>query len=104
METISHLSPTAILTFIYHLPNLVRLCFRLLNDPRVPFYLKLFCYGAILYFFVPYDLLPDFPAVYLGRVDDVLILYFAFNKLVNDSPPDVVAEHVNDLRGKKKKE
>lgn len=100
LRTASQYSPHKVISFIFHLPNLIRLCFRLLNDPRVPFYLKLLCYGAIGYCIFPFDLIRDFPSIYFGRVDDVLILYFAFNKLIKDSPPEVVEEHVNRLRGK----
>lgn len=102
MQTASRYSPHKVISFIFHLPSMVRLCFRLLNDNRVPFHLKAFCYGAILYLILPFDLLPDFPSVYLGRADDIMLLYFAFNKLMKDSPPEVIEEHIADLRGKKR--
>ncbi len=97
-------SPHKVIKFIYHLPSMLILCWRLMNDKRVPYYLKLLCWGSILYFFMPFDLLRDFGSLYLGRVDDILILYFAFSNLVKNAPPEVVEEHVQQLRGKKPKE
>ncbi|MEW6234633.1 MAG: DUF1232 domain-containing protein [Candidatus Omnitrophota bacterium] len=101
METIGHFSPAAILTFIYHLPNFIRLFSRLLNDPRVPLHLKLFCYFAIAYFFLPFDLIKDFPSLLFGRVDDVVLLIWSFRKLVMDTPPEIVQEHVDALSARR---
>lgn len=102
MRTASRYSPHKVISFIYHLPSMVRLCFRLLNDKRVPIHLKLFCYGAILYAIFPFDLLPEIRSIFLGSIDDIMFLYLAFNKLMKDSPPEVIEEHIADLRGKKR--
>lgn len=93
-------NPLAILAFLYHLPNFIRLSIRLLKDPRVPFFLKFLCYAAIVYFFFPFDLIRDIPYLLIGRVDDLLFLFLAFRKLLRDSPPEVVQEHVLALSNK----
>ena len=90
-------SPQTILRFIVHLPSFVRLSWRLLDDPRVPFTLKLLCYGSIAYIFLPFDLIPDFPSIGIGQVDDVVLVYLAFSNLMKQSPPDVVQEHVQAI-------
>ncbi len=97
MEASRRFSPMKVLTFIFHLPNFIRLFSRLLSDKRVPFHLKAFCYFAIAYFFMPFDLINDFPFFFIGRVDDIIILVWAFRKLVKESPPEVVNEHVQAL-------
>ncbi|MFB3785372.1 MAG: YkvA family protein [bacterium] len=93
----AQLSPGAVIAFIIHIPNFIRLLSRLLNDPRVPYHLKLFCYFAMIYFIFPLDLWRDFRLFGLGYADDVLLLFFAFRKLVRDSPPEVVREHVEAI-------
>lgn len=91
-----------ILQFILHLPNFIRLSFRLLGDPRVPLQLKLICYAALAYLVFPIDIIKDMAVVLggLGLVDDVVILFFAFRNLITNSPPEVVQQHVEDIAGK----
>lgn len=90
-------NPLTVLRFILHLPNFVRLSFRLLGDPRVPLHLKLFCYGAIAYVILPFDLLPDLAMFGVGYVEDLVLVYLAFNKLMTDSPREVVQQHVQAI-------
>lgn len=101
MKTQKGLTPSKMLSFFYHLPNLLRLIARLLRDARVPARLKLYCGLAVLYFLMPFDLIPEFltPLFGLGMVDDIGLLILAFGKLVRESPPDVVDEHVRALSG-----
>ena len=63
-----------------------------LRDNRTPFLGKVFLGLAIGYFFLPFDLIPDFIPV-LGHVDDVIIiptLIFIALKLI---PKSLVEEH-----------
>ena len=90
-------SPMTLLNFLVHLPNFIRLFSRLLGDPRVPFHLKAFCYGSLIYLISPIDLIKDFLLIGIGYVDDIAIIILAFRKLVQDSPPDVVREHVEAI-------
>ena len=91
-----------LLSLIFHLPNFIRLFIRLMRDPRVPYYLKLFVYGAILYCICPIDLIRDFPLLGIGYLDDAAILFLALRKLVMGSPPEVVQEHVEAISGRRK--
>jgi len=82
---------------IFHIPNFIKLCLRLLKDKRVPFYLKLLVYGAIAYVLSPYDLIPDFMVPFLGFFEDIIIGILCLIGLVELSPPEVVAGHVKAI-------
>jgi uncharacterized membrane protein YkvA (DUF1232 family) len=73
-------------------PNLVKLLFRLLRDPRVPWRRRLAMGAVGLYIASPIDLIPDFVPV-VGGIDDVLVLAFAIDYLLEACPDEIVAEH-----------
>ena len=93
--------------FLYHLPNFVRLAWRLFMDARVPIHRKaililfeIFAVAfAIFYFWNPLDF--DFIPL-IGKLDDLFIGIFVilvpgawlFIKLC---PEDIVQEHVERL-------
>ncbi|MBI1388627.1 MAG: DUF1232 domain-containing protein [bacterium] len=100
-ELTNRFSPKTILGFVLHLPSFLRLFSRLLDDPRVPLHLKLFCYASLAYIIFPFDLMPDLALFGLGYMDDVLFVYWAFSALVTQSPPEVVREHVEAISGRR---
>jgi uncharacterized membrane protein YkvA (DUF1232 family) len=70
-----------------------QLVWRLLQDDRVPVFLRV---GIPLlvasYFVMPLDLLPDFiPG--LGQLDDIGVILLGMSMLINLAPRDVVDEH-----------
>ena len=67
-----------------------RLVWRLLHDPRVPWYLKILPIGATVYLIAP-DFLP------LNPLDDTVIVGLGFYLFVELCPQDVVAEHMAAL-------
>ena len=70
----------------------VRLTWRLLQDDRVPLWLKAIPVASVLYLFSPIDVLPDvFLAI--GQIDDLMILIGAMELFERFAPADVVAEH-----------
>ena len=73
-------------------PNLAKLLFRLLRDPRVPGKRRLAMAVVAAYVASPIDLIPDFIPV-LGTVDDLVILAFAVDYLLEAAPQGVVDEH-----------
>ena len=89
---------------IFHIPNFIKLCTRLMKDKRVPLYLKIIVYGAILYVVSPFDIIPDFLIPFLGYFEDIVIGILCLNGLVRLSPPEVVKEHVKlvDIENKQK--
>ena len=75
------------------LPNLVKLCARLLADPRVPGRTKALLGFAGLYFLSPIDLIPELFSPVIGRIDDLLLIAFALHRLLDAVEPSVLAEH-----------
>lgn len=73
-------------------PNLVKLLFRLLRDPRVPRKRRLVMAVAGVYVASPVDLIPDAIPL-LGSVDDLLVLAFAIDYLLRLSPSELVEEY-----------
>ena len=86
--------PAALARLIVQLPNLVRLYWRLMRDPRVSLVPKVVLVAGILYFLLPFDLLPDFPLIGLGWLDDLVIVALALSAFVRLCPARVVQEHV----------
>ena len=66
---------------------------RLLADSRIPRRRKLLLGFAAVYAASPIDLIPEalFPVV--GHVDDVLLLVFSINHLLNSAPPSLLREY-----------
>jgi len=78
--------------FLMFLPNMAKLLGRLLKDTRVPTAEKALFLGAIVYFIMPFDLIPDvFP--FIGQVDDIYVIALTLLRLVNRSDERIVREH-----------
>ena len=74
------------------LPRLIKLIWRLARDPRVPARSKASLFLLAGYLASPVDLIPDFlPAI--GQVDDILVVVFALDQLLNRVPENVVRDH-----------
>ena len=73
------------------MPNIVRLIGRLLRDPRVPRRAKITLGLAAAYVVSPIDLIPEVIPV-VGWADDVLVLMFAIDSLIERAGDDVVEE------------
>jgi uncharacterized membrane protein YkvA (DUF1232 family) len=78
--------------------NQIRLIWRLINDPRVPLWVKFIPPLAILYLISPIDLIPD-PVLGLGQLDDLAILLLGFKVFVELCPPDVRERYREELAG-----
>lgn len=74
------------------LPNLAKLVARLIADPRVPRRSKIVLGFAAAYVASPIDLIPEFIPV-LGWADDVLLMMYALESLIDRAGPKVVEEH-----------
>lgn len=73
------------------MPNIVKLVARLLRDPRVPRRAKITLGLAAAYVASPIDLIPEVVPV-IGWADDVLILMFAIDSLIDRAGHEVVEE------------
>ncbi|HYP39216.1 MAG TPA: DUF1232 domain-containing protein [Chloroflexia bacterium] len=70
-----------------------RLAWRLINDPRVPGWVKVgIPLLLLLYFFSPVDFIPDF-ILGLGQLDDLGVVLLGLSLIVRFSPQPVVEEH-----------
>jgi uncharacterized membrane protein YkvA (DUF1232 family) len=79
------------------LPNMAKLLWRLLRDPRVPRRTKLVVGAAVAYVASPIDLIPEFIPV-IGLADDLLLMTFAIHHIVEVAGEDIVLEHWDGSR------
>ena len=77
-------------SFFGELANRFRLVGRLMIDSRVHPLVKLLPVGAVAYAIWPVDL--------PGPIDDATLLWLGTTLFVQLCPPDVVDEHLNDIR------
>lgn len=73
------------------MPNIVKLITRLIKDPRVPRRAKITLGLAAAYVTSPIDLIPEVVPV-IGWADDVLILMFAIDALIERAGDEIVEE------------
>ncbi len=77
-----------------------RLAWRLLQDARVPLWMKIaFPLAGVAYLLSPLDFLPDVLPL-LGEVDDVMVLLLLMRLFISLSPEEVVQDVVNRMSGK----
>src|SRR5689334_3186854 len=70
-----------------------RLVWRLMNDARVPTWIKIGIPVIVLiYFITPIDVIPDFIPV-LGQLDDLGVVLLGMSLMIRFSPQYVVDEH-----------
>lgn len=74
------------------MPNIIKLVARLLKDPRVPRRAKITLGLAAAYVASPIDLIPEAIPV-VGWADDVVLLMFAIDSLIDRAGEEVVNEH-----------
>lgn len=93
-----------ILRLLHHLPNFLRLFWRLFRDPRIPARKKILpvISGVICaaYIIFPIDILPDFVA-FIGQLDDTTVVLFIMGPtiwgFVRSCPKDIVKEHAHQI-------
>ena len=91
-------NPNEALGFLADLIRQVRLLWRLLNDPRVPTWVKTIPAVILLYLIFPIDLIPD-PVLGLGQLDDLVVILLGLKLFRDFSPQAVVREHEADITG-----
>ena len=74
------------------IPNMLRLLFALLRDPRVSSSDKAILAGTIIYVIAPIDVIPDF-IPFIGQVDDAYLVAISLVRLLNRAKRNVVLEH-----------
>ncbi|OGP28617.1 MAG: hypothetical protein A2038_01570 [Deltaproteobacteria bacterium GWA2_57_13] len=96
LSALLRFGPRRLSQLFYHLPNFLKLFWRLLKDPRVPPWPKLLLVLLLAYVVAPVDLLPDF-LVGLGQIDDLLVIFFGLRAFVRLCPKEIVREHVRAI-------
>lgn len=83
---------TSLKEFALIAPRLVKLLGRLMRDPRVPSRSKAILVLSVGYLVSPLDVIPDMvPGI--GQLDDLVIVAFALDHLLNRVPDEVLREH-----------
>ncbi len=83
---------TGISDYLFIIPDLVTLIYRLLKDSRVPMKTKIVVSVSITYIAFPRDFIPD-SIPFIGKIDDLAVVLFALNKIANDVPTKVILEN-----------
>ncbi|MEK7783048.1 MAG: DUF1232 domain-containing protein [Candidatus Binatota bacterium] len=94
--TLFRLGPLRLARLFYHLPNFLKLFWRLLGDRRVPPWPKLLLGLLLVYLFAPMDLVPDF-LLGLGQIDDLVVIFLGLQAFVRLCPQKIVREHVQAI-------
>jgi len=84
-------------SFLFHLPNFLRLYWSLFCDRKAPILPKIILVLAVIYFLSPLDLVPDFAIPGLGYIDDLVILALALKYFIKAMPQSLVAEKVDAI-------
>lgn len=89
---VGQIRQTSLKEYLFLLPRLVILVGKLARDPRVPARSKAMLVLLGGYMVSPVDIMPDFlPGI--GQVDDIVLIAFTLDQLLNRVPPEVVREH-----------
>lgn len=74
------------------LPNMVKLCGKLMIDSRVPVTDKALFAAAIVYAISPLDFIPDV-IPFVGQMDDIYLIAMTLLRLVNRTDEGIVRQH-----------
>jgi len=94
------LSTWQLVRLVWHLPNFVKLYWRLFKDRRVPLRAKAVLVAAALYVLSPVDFIPILLNPLFGALDDLGIILLAARWFISLCPPDVVQERVREISEK----
>lgn len=78
-----------IIEYAMLIPDIGALLWRLFKDKRVNIKTKMLVGGLLAYIASPLDIIPDFIPL-VGKVDDIAIVLFAMNKIINEVPKEVI--------------
>ena len=78
--------------YIFILPDIISLIYRLIKDKRVPIKTKLMMSAAIAYIVIPTDVIPN-KIPFIGAIDDIGVAFFALNKILKDVPLTIIVEN-----------
>lgn len=74
-------------------PDVFVLLWRLVNDSRVNAKNKVMLGSGLAYYFFPLDIMPEGFLGPIGYIDDLVFAVYLLNKVLADTPPEVLREH-----------
>ncbi len=78
--------------YIFILPDIVSLIYRLLKDKRVSIKTKLIMSAGIAYVTVPVNIIPN-SIPFIGVIDDIGVIFFVLNKILKGIPLSIIVEN-----------
>ena len=78
--------------YIFIIPDIIALIYRLMKDKRVDNKTKAIIGGTVAYVSFPVDILPD-NVPFIGKIDDVGVIFFALNRIIEDIPIEIILEN-----------
>lgn len=78
--------------YILIVPDIISLIYRLLKEKRVSGKTKAVIISSLAYLSLPIDIIPD-KIPFIGKIDDVSIVFFTLNKIINDVPIEILVEN-----------
>lgn len=78
--------------YLFIVPDMAALLYRLLKDKRVSLKTKLIISGVVAYIAFPTDIIPD-SIPFIGKVDEIAVAFFALERIIDDVPIKVVLEN-----------
>lgn len=78
--------------YIMIVPDVVALIYRLLKDKRVKMSTKLIISASVGYVVFPTDIIPN-NIPFIGRIDDIAVVFFALNRIVSDVDTQIILEN-----------
>lgn len=78
--------------YIFVIPDIVCLIYRLLRDSRVSTKTKAIIVSTLTYVSLPTDIIPDKIPV-IGKIDDISVIFFALSKVLEDVPLNIILEN-----------
>jgi uncharacterized membrane protein YkvA (DUF1232 family) len=78
--------------YIFILPDVISLIYRLLKDRRVPIKTKLIMSAAIGYVAMPTNIIPN-KIPFIGAIDEIGVILFALDKVLKDVPLSIIVEN-----------
>jgi len=79
--------------YLMFAPDLFHLLCKLSLDPEVPSKEKAKLAGAIAYFILPVDLIPEALTGPIGYADDIALAAYVLHNIVNNTNEDIVRKH-----------
>lgn len=78
--------------YLFIIPDMAALLYRLLKDKRVSLKTKLIISAAIAYIAFPTDIIPD-KIPFIGKVDEIAVAFFALERIIDDVPIRIILEN-----------